>query len=115
MNKTQAGAYGEEKALLYLQGEGYRLLARNYRFGHKEIDLIMQDGVCIVFVEVKARRGDRFGAAREAVDARKQKNLIAAAQRYLQAGRMDSPARFDVVECDLSSGAITHLIDAFRA
>lgn len=115
MNKTQAGAYGEQRALAYLQKKGYGLLARNYRYGHKEIDIIMQDGECIVFVEVKSRRGDRFGAAREAVDARKQQNLITAARRYLQAGRLETPARFDVVEYDFATGKITHLIDAFRA
>lgn len=115
MNKTEIGAYGEARALAYLRQKGYALLARNCRYGHKEIDLIMQDGDCIVFVEVKTRRSDRFGAAREAVDARKQQNLIAAARMYLQQGKLDVSARFDVVEVDTGAGRITHLVDAFQA
>lgn len=113
MNKTQTGAYGEACALAFLQKKGYRLLARNYRFGHKEIDLVMRDGDCIAFVEVKARRSSTFGAPREAVDARKQALLIQAAQAYLQRYAPDNSARFDVVEVYLRSGEITHIENAF--
>ncbi len=115
MDNQTKGAYAEERALHYLQGKGYTLLQRNYRAGHKEIDIIMKDGACIVFVEVKARYGDAFGAGREAVGLRKQQHIAAAAARYLQTHRlMDVSARFDVVEVDTKAGRLTHITDAFR-
>jgi uncharacterized protein (TIGR00252 family) len=65
------------------------------RFG--EIDLVMRDGATLVFVEVRYRRSDRFGAPAETVDRRKQQRLTAAANHYLQAHPTVLPCRFDVV------------------
>lgn len=116
MNKTQAGAYGETLALQYLLKKGYIFIARNARVGHKEIDLILRDGRTIVFVEVKARGSDAFGAGREAVSIQKQRLLIKAAQAYLQrSGQWECPARFDVAEVHLHAGTVTHIENAFLA
>lgn len=71
---------------------------RNIRLGRGEIDLIAYDGKVLVFIEVKARRTDRFGGALWAVDFRKQARLSRLAVRYLARQRLpDCVCRFDVV------------------
>ena len=108
------GARGEALALRYLLQRGYRLVAQNYRVGHKELDLIVQDGDVTVFAEVKARSGASFGTPGEAVTARKRQNLLVAANAYLaRNGLFDAPARFDVLEVDLVTGKVRHIVDAF--
>lgn len=114
MDNQQRGERGEQLALTYLQKQGYDLLEKNWRAGHKELDLIMRHGEAVVFVEVKARASAAFGTPGEAVDRRKQRKLLEAAQTYLyEHGLLDTPARMDVVEVDLHSGTVRHLINAF--
>ena len=111
---AENGAMGERIAETYLVQKGYALLARHYRSGHREIDLVMADGAATVFVEVKARSSAAFGAPAEYVDARKRKNLLLAAQAYLlENGLADGPARFDVIEVYLAEKRIRHIPDAF--
>lgn len=108
------GCSGEGLAFGYLLARGYRVRERNWRFGRGEVDLICEDGAAIVFVEVKSRRGLLFGGAAEAVDRRKQRQLMALARVYM--GRHpDRPCRFDVVCVDLrrAKPAIRLLKDAF--
>ena len=78
------GAWGEAVAAAYLRKKGYRIVKQNFSTRFGEIDLIVQDARYIVFVEVKTRKSDRFGAAREAVDLHKQRRLIATAEQWLQ-------------------------------
>lgn len=109
------GQKGERLALRYMKRQGYRLLEKNYRKGHHEIDLIMEDksGV-LVFVEVKARSRTDYGLPREAVHASKQHYLRLAAQNYLTEHRLwDRFCRFDVVEVYLSENHIEHIVNAF--
>ncbi len=102
------GQEGEERALRYLQAQGLRLIERNYRVGGGprrpagEIDLIMRDerDGCLVFVEVRARRGGEHGGAAATVGSRKQRHLIRAAQTYLLRYASPPPCRFDVVAID---------------
>lgn len=111
MSTRDVGQHGEQLALRYLRRKGYALLCRNYRYGHYEIDLVMQDGDYVVFVEVKARTdGERFGTPAMAVGREKQRCLLLAAQGYLlEHGCAESPARFDVVEVYLAEGKIQHI------
>lgn len=90
------GRGGEDAAVLFLKTQGYVILERNCRLSGGEIDIIAQDGGCLVVVEVKTRRGSRFGSPFEAVDARKQRRLAAAALEYLAVRNLDMPLRFDV-------------------
>lgn len=111
---TDAGRRGEQLALKYLQKQGLRLLERNYRAGHLEIDLIMAEGDTIVFVEVKARSRTDYGTPAEYVTRTKRERLIRAASAYLLEQRLsDAPCRFDVAEVALPDGEITHIRDAF--
>ena len=95
------GDAAEDQALQYLQGEGLRLVQRNYRTpgrGGGEIDLIMQtrDGTT-VFVEVRRRASRSHGGAAASVVGAKQRRIIFAARHYLLRLRTQPPCRFDVV------------------
>ncbi len=114
MSTTSIGRHGEEQALRYLKEKGYKLLAKNYRSGPHEIDLILLDGETIVFAEVKTRSSLRFGTPGEAVTAQKRRFLTAAAEAYLaEHGLLDAPARFDVLEVYRSDGHVRQIENAF--
>jgi putative endonuclease len=110
------GALGERIAGDYLQLAGCRILERNFRRAHVEVDLIVEDGGCVAFVEVKMRRGASFGSALEAVGRDKMRHLRQAARLFLA----DPPVplrgrdlRFDLVALDLDTAGgtmtLTHL------
>lgn len=92
------GREGEEAAALYLSMRNYRLLDKNWRMDHRELDLVAESCGLIIFVEVKTRSTTVFGSGAEAVDARKQRFLISAARAYLTQHKLyDAPIRFDVI------------------
>ncbi len=92
------GAEGEKIAADFLSKQGYRILERNFRTALGEIDLIAQDGKTLVFVEVKARSGSRFGAPQLAVDLRKQTKMNRIALLYLTQKKLGTcECRFDVI------------------
>lgn len=98
-NPTATGLAAEQAACNFLQQQGLRLLARNVRYRHGELDLVMQDGVELVFVEVRYRRSTRYGTSAETITGLKQRRLLHCAQLYLQQqATLTQPAyRFDVV------------------
>ena len=116
MVETLSGAEAESLACAHLQRAGLTLVSRNYRCPPGEIDLVMDDGGTLVFVEVRYRRSSRHGSPAETVDARKRARLTAAAQHYLLRHAYDGRCRFDVVAV---SGALPPhlewLRDAFDA
>ena len=110
------GREAEDAACSQLTQHGLRLLARNYRSPWGEIDLVMQDGVTLVFVEVRYRAGTAFGAPAETVDRGKQARLRATAEHYLQhtRGASRKPCRFDIVAIvGESDGGLHWLRNAF--
>lgn len=109
------GRRGESRAARYLKGLGYRIIRRNYKSPSGEVDIIAMDGETLVFVEVKARKGDSFGSPGEAVGPRKQKKIIEAALFYMGSLRSQPPARFDVVGIRLRGwrAEVEHIKDAF--
>ncbi len=113
------GRDAEQMALSHLENHGLQLVTRNFRCTRGEIDLIMQQGDTLVFVEVRARRNDHYGSGADSVDARKQAKLNAAAAIYLQqhAARPNSPCRFDVVAISFASDPpqLDWIPDAFGA
>lgn len=115
--RQNTGKLGEDLATVELWHQGYAILARRYRTRYGEIDIVAQDGETIVFVEVKARRSDRFGTAAESVTPWKQRRIAAMALDYLAwSGRTDAPCRFDVVAIDgVTSDKVTiqHIKSAF--
>ncbi len=92
------GRSGEDLAARHLAKLGYRILERNYGTRQGEIDLIALDRDTIVFVEVKTRTSNAFGAPELAVNQEKQKRMVKAALGYLKQKKMHQMAcRFDVV------------------
>ncbi len=113
------GAGAERLAERLLKAQGLTLLKRNYRCRGGEIDLIMQHGDTLVFVEVRARSSQRHGGASASLDARKQQRLIRAASYFLfrNPGLARRPCRFDAVILQRqANGEIHHnwFRDAFR-
>lgn len=93
----QMGIWGEELATAYLQEKGYVILERDWHSKHRDIDLIAQDGDCIVFVEVKTRRNRDFADPLQAVNYKKLKNLRLAINHYINYHKLENPWRFDVI------------------
>jgi putative endonuclease len=100
MDRGKIGNQGENRALKFLRSKGLKLRERNYRWKHGEIDLIMQDGNAIVFVEVRFRRNQSFGGAGASINAAKQHRLLLTAERYLQSLGQEYMARMDVITLD---------------
>jgi putative endonuclease len=103
--RQSLGKIGENLACAELERRGYAILARRYRHGGAELDIVAQDGPALVFVEVKAREGREFGDGAEAVTRRKRRRMVVAAMDYLVQNRIgERPCRFDVVSIQLSDG-----------
>jgi putative endonuclease len=102
--RRETGDWGEALAAKHLGENGYVVLARNWRHGRGEIDIIARTGDVIVFVEVRTRHGDAYGMPEETLAARKRAVLIATAQAYLDsAGAADSEWRIDVIAVELDA------------
>ncbi len=109
-----SGNRGERAAEQYLRKNGYRILARNFTTDTGELDLVATDDAYLVFVEVKSRMSDDFGAPSEAVDFTKQRKLSMVASQYIEKNMLfGAPARFDVIEVRLDTGKIEHIQNAF--
>ncbi|MFH1495491.1 MAG: YraN family protein [Pseudomonadota bacterium] len=108
-----AGKEAENHAASFLQSQGLRLVAKNYRCRMGEIDLIMEHGATLVFVEVRFRRNENFGGAAASITGHKQRKLIHAAQHYLQQQAKQPPCRFDALLLD--GHKIEWIKDAFSA
>lgn len=116
MSNQTLGPQGEDLAVAYLLDQRYRILHRNYRYGHLEIDIVAMDGAELVFVEVKARSTFQYGEPEYFVTDSKQEKLRRAAQAYLeQQVRGLVTCRFDVVAIAERNGAteVRHLKNAF--
>jgi len=113
----QIGDRSEEIASVYLQGNGLKVVTRNFRSPRGELDIVMEDGETLVFVEVRFRRNQRFGSGAESVDRHKQQRLITSAAYYLQKNHQYSnrPTRFDVVSISMEANqpSIDWIQDAF--
>ena len=96
---NEAGVRAEELCAELFRKAGLRVLARNWRCRHGEIDLVADDGGTLVFAEVRLRKDARFGGAAESITAAKRSRLIAAARLYLSR-RPEADCRFDVLLLD---------------
>ncbi len=106
------GAAWENAAAEYLKRQGAAILARNYRRGPGEVDLIARMDGAVVFVEVKQRGSFARGTPGEAVGRAKQARICGAALYYLKENKLlDAHIRFDVIEID--PDGIRHIKNAF--
>ncbi|QNH14028.1 YraN family protein [Xanthomonas sp. SI] len=117
VDRRQRGNDVEAAARAELERAGLQLIAANVRYRGGELDLVMQQANCLVFVEVRYRRNDAFGGGAASVDLRKRRRLVLAAQLFLAAHPhyANWPCRFDVVEAKGEPPRLTWLRDAFRA
>jgi len=109
--RIEVGATGERLAVDYLKGLGYVILQRNFRCRQGEIDIIARQDDCLVFVEVRTKKGREFGTPEESITSSKKERLIALAEAYLQT--LPSPPlswRIDVVAVELEGdGSVSRL------
>ncbi len=100
------GVRGEKAAAKHLRRHGYKILLKNFRSGKAEVDIVARHKDWLVFVEVKTRESEQFGAPSEAVDRDKQRNLSKAALDYLRLlGNPRIHFRFDIVEVIIAGGS----------
>jgi len=111
------GKRGEDIAHRYLQRSGIVIVARNYRMssGAGEIDLIGWENDVLVFVEVKSRQSDEYGAPDRAIGAQKQFSLFRAAREYARHAEVPwHKVRFDVVNIVFTTPpSVTYFRDVF--
>jgi len=96
-NRASKGKQAEKLACEYLIKQGLSFLEKNYYCRQGEIDLIMNDNNTLIFVEVRYRKNNHYGGAKESVTHKKQKKLHTTALHYMQKHGHDRPARFDVI------------------
>lgn len=111
------GTQGEDLAVQLLLSKGYKILDRNWRSGHKEIDIVAMDGNTLVAVEVKTRKSNTYGEPDIAVGVMKQRMLTWAADAYVRYHDMDVEVRFDIISIVFTNNGphIEHIEDAFIA
>jgi putative endonuclease len=110
----RTGRRGEAQAEKFLKKSGLKMVGRNVRVGHDELDLIARDGDTLIFVEVKTRKNEDFGRAAAAVTPAKRRKLSRAAIRFLKKRKLRPPyIRFDIVEVVGEEPEIRHIPNAF--
>lgn len=116
-NKRKTGSEGEEIACEFISKLGYKIVERNYQFGHGEIDIIAKDGDTLVFIEVKYRKNLEYGPPELAITKGKQNLVKRTATAYLWEKEIkDELSRIDVIAILKLPGQrpkINHIINAF--
>ena len=109
------GKKGEIIAKDYLLKKSYSILEKNWRYLKAEIDLIVQKDDFIIFVEVKTRSSNNYGAPESFVSDKQQKMIINAANEYIMKNDIEREARFDIISIIISNKSedIKHIEGAF--
>ena len=102
--RKKLGQQGEELAAAYLEKRSYIVRERNWRCPVGEMDIVAEDGGCLVFIEVRTRRGRKYGSPEESVTSAKQAKLVELAQTYLQEHDWDGDWRIDVAAVEMTPG-----------
>jgi putative endonuclease len=110
--RRETGNRGEKAARDYIRKRGYRIRETNYRCGRGEIDIIAEQGDCLVFIEVRTKTSLQFGSPEESITSIKQARLRRLAVRYLQQlEKLPREWRIDVVAVELDGKGKTTRID----
>ncbi len=112
---NEFGKKGEALAAAYLVSKGYKIVAKNYRFGKAEIDILARNGKLLIVVEVKSRSSKFIKNIAETVTAKKIKLLRTATNHFVLDKNLDVEVRFDIITIlkTTHSYDIEHLEDAF--
>lgn len=115
MNSAELGKYGENLAVRYLEKKGHEVLARNYRFGRGEIDIISRFNGIVVITEVKTRNSIALGQPYQSVSRKKQQQLIKLSNAYIRENNIQEELRFDVISIihNRKGTEINHIEGAF--
>jgi putative endonuclease len=115
VDKIKRGNAGEQLAADFLVQKGFEIVARNYRYKHAEIDLIVKKANWLIFVEVKTRTSNAFGYPEEFVDYKKERKILEGAEHYIYKIDWQFNVRYDIVSVWLRKDQpeIVHLEDAF--
>ena len=116
MNTRKTGAGAEDAAIKYIVANGIEPVERNYTTPYGEADIIAKEGSVFVFIEVKARRNQKYGSPADAVTKRKKLRYLNIAQYYFMSKSIrDYEVRFDVAEVYISDGKfnVNYIKNAF--
>ena len=102
--RIETGKRGEGIALQFLKERGMRLVARNWRSGHKELDLIMDDGEFLRIVEVRSLSYPNLKSPAESVDRQKQRRVLGAARKFASANSVRREIVLDIVSVVFKGG-----------
>lgn len=115
---NELGKKGEDKAASYLLDKGYRIVARNYRYDRKEVDIIAYDGDMLVMVEVRTRASEYHEHPRDSVTPAKMNAIAYAGEAYILENELDCETRFDIIcwlpDNDDDRWEMEHIIEAFH-
>lgn len=115
--KKVIGEKGELEAQDYLKGKGYKILETNWRYSRAEIDIIAKHNEILIFIEVKTRSYEYYGAPENSVSPGKEALIMDAAQRYMESIAYDWQIRFDIISIILDKSLkvkrLQHFEDAF--
>ena len=115
--QNDLGRDGEAKARDYLIRQGYTILHTNWRWHHYELDIVATKDEELIVVEVKTRSEDYLLSPEEAVDNKKIRRIVAAADAYVRYFNLELPVRFDIITLIKGKEGfqIEHIDDAFYA
>jgi putative endonuclease len=114
-DNTNTGNWGENVAADFLAGNGFDIVARNYRYKHAEIDIIVKQGDLLVFVEVKTRKSSSYVEPESFVDSKKAAKIVEGAEQYLHEINCQGNIRFDIISVKPGSQPeVIHFEDAFH-
>ena len=113
--KQKFGKEGEAIALAHLIEKGYKILAKNYRSGRAEIDIIAEKEGLFVFVEVKTRETDKYGLPEESVSRHTVNMMAQGADDFLIEKDLNGDCRYDIISIikNKHKTEVTHFEDAF--
>lgn len=109
-----AGRRGEDAVIEYLVNLGYKIIRRNWRYSHLEVDIIVSHDKGIAFVEVKSRSSRAFGYPESFVNGNKQRLLKRAANAYAHIHKHDGEIRFDIAAVSLDQNGVVESIRYFE-
>lgn len=107
---NETGKAGEELAARWLAENGYNILHRNWRFGNWEIDVIASKGKRLHIVEVKTRKGEKFGYPEEGMDNKKMQSLINAAEEYMYTDDRWQQLQFDILSISITGNEVAYFL-----
>ena len=108
--RIQTGQSGEDIASEHLLSKGLQIIGRNIRTPFGEIDILCEEGDCLIFLEVKTRRSKQFGFPEDAVSRYKQEHMLNSAMAYLQEqDALERTWRIDVIAVNLVAGTLPEI------